>query len=116
MADPPGLLSSYTYTIDGQQPHITVNKFTTVYSPCPDCAPTGMDVFVSSTNLVTPSGIVAPPQDTGTQYKINVESSLATTEAIYTFEIRGNFPAGLTKFAGPITLTVQCGPASTVIS
>ena len=65
-----------------------------------------MDVFVSSSNLVTPTGIVSPPSDTGTQFKIQVDLSLATTEATYTFEIRGNFPNGLTKFAGPITLTV----------
>ena len=64
-----------------------------------------MDVFVSSTNLVAPTGIVSPPLDTGTQFEIQVDPLLANTEAIYTFEIRGNFPSGLSKFAGPITLT-----------
>ena len=106
MADPPGLLSSYTYEIDGNQPFAVINKFKTVYSPCPVCDPTGMDVFLSSTNLVTPPGILSTLVDIGTQYKIQVDLPFATTEAIYTFEIRGNFPTGLSKFAGPITLTV----------
>ena len=66
MADPPALLSSYTYVIDSLQPYMTVNKFTTVHSPCSDCDPTGMDVFVSSTNRVTPTGIDSVLVDTGT--------------------------------------------------
>jgi hypothetical protein len=75
-----------------------------------------MDIFESTANLVTPLGIVSPLEDTVTEFIIKVDNSLATTEASYSFVLRGNFPGGNSLFSEPITLRVQCGPASTTIT
>jgi hypothetical protein len=121
MIEPTGLVASTTYLIDGNLPHLLVNKFSHNYPAlCTllTCDPTATEIFVSQTDLTTPAGMDSTLADTGSQWKISVLSANTNTVGSYNFELRASYNGPFYKWAsiGTMTLNVACGPASTTLS
>ena len=89
--DPPGLLSTMTYSIDGNVPQFNVAHFLNVVPLSTCCDPTAL--FVSETSV--PAKIETPPLRSGSSWIVKLLPSINTClEHTITLLLRFDFGSG----------------------